>query len=162
MAGLVEDGKWYPRLVSLAGCLCNELEAAGIQTCFCGVVPGTSPDLSRVFDESTGMGWVRLVQIEPLMTRATANQCLNPVSAQVEVGYAGCFPIEEDGNPLSMEDELDATRLVTAGMEASRRAIYCCDWGAEKGSVRQGRWVPGGPEGGIVWSLWTFGIEDYG
>ena len=162
MAELREDPVWYPRLVALAGCLDNELAEAGLDTCFSGVVTGTSTDLSRVFDEDGGMAWVRLVDINPLPTQtAGSNLCSMPLIGQIEVGYGDCFPVAEQGYALSVEQELDATRRVMAAVNASWRAIFCCDWGAEKGSVTQPRWTPGGPEGGAVWSTWVFSLEHY-
>ena len=60
MAELREDPRFYPLLVKLAGCLCNELADAGLETCFCGVVGGASVDISRVNPDDGGIGWVLL------------------------------------------------------------------------------------------------------
>lgn len=163
---LREDTLFYPLLVTLAGCLCTELEQAGLETCFCGVTSGASVDISRVSPENGGMGWVRLASIVPSMQQAASggagglNLCTPQLSAQIEVGYADCYPIDADGLALSLEDELDAVRRHMAGAQAAYRAAFCCDWlRNSKRRLSQGSWAPGGPEGGVLWSTWTMSVE---
>lgn len=162
---LREDTRFYPLLVKLAGCLCNELEASGLETCFCGVTSGNSVDISRVSPESGGMGWVRLTGIAPYQqvsgtATGAASLCSPRLSAQIEVGYADCYPIDDDGLALSLEDELDAVRRHMAGSEAAFRAAFCCDWLSNaRRRLTQGGWAPGGPEGGVLWSTWNLSVE---
>lgn len=162
MATLREDKRFYPLLVKLAGCLCNELAEAGLETCFCGVVGGTSVDISRVSPEDGGVGWVRLSTIAPIYDQtgvAPSTLCGVRMRARVEVGYADCYPINDDGSPLSLEDELDAVRRHQAGAEAAFRAAFCCDWVDNKRRLTPGEWLPGGPEGGVLWSAWNVEVE---
>lgn len=157
---LVEDQTFYPRLVRLAGCLCEELAAAGLETCFCGVVVGDSIDMSRIFEDNSGMGWVRLAGALPSASQAgIVNPCVAQFQATIEVGYAECIAIPDEGESMSLEDELEGARRLMAGMAATRRAAMCCDWGASKKALSPASWAPGGPEGGVIWGTWQFTLE---
>lgn len=161
---LREDTLFYPLLVELAGCLCTELGEAGLETCFCGVVAGDSIDISRVGPDTGGMGWVRLSTIAPGVSNQTGAANVGPCNsqfiAQIEVGYAECYPINEMGESLSLEQELEVTQRIMAGTAAARRAAYCCNWaGKNKRRLQAGEYTPGGPEGGVVWGTWTVGVE---
>ena len=159
---IVEDRAFYPRLVALTGCLCNELQQAGLTTCFCGLVVGNSVDLSRLFDEDSvgGMGWVRMVGIAPGASVVPGQSVCNfPLSATIEVGYAECITVPGADDVLSIDDELDGVRRMMAAMAATRRAAMCCDWGVSKRAISPSTWTPGGPEGGVVWGTWQFTME---
>ena len=157
---LVEDKTFYPRLVRLAGCLCEELAAAGLETCFCGVVVGASVDLSRPFDGDGGMGWVRLAGALPSASQTgIVNPCVAQFQATIEVGYAECISIPDSDEALTLEEELEGARRLMAAMAAARRAAMCCDWGASKKALSPASWAPGGPEGGVIWGTWQFTLE---
>lgn len=161
---LREDNRFYPLMVALAGCLCDELEEAGLRTCFCGPIAGNAIDLSRVSPENGGVGWVRLVGIMPKMDESQARggiMCGMSLQAQIEVGFADCYPINDDGLPLSLDQELEATRRVMAGAEAAYRAAFCCDWAGRNAQrrVTPQAMMPGGPEGGVMWATWSLLLD---
>lgn len=160
---LREDTEFYPLLVELAGCLCTQLEAAGLETCFCGLVTGSSVDISRVHPDTGGQGWVRLASIGPLPNTQTGVSNVGPCGTQflatIEVGYADCYPINDMGESLSLEQELEATQRLMAGAAAAKRAAYCCGWVKNKRRLQAGEFAPGGPEGGVIWGTWTVSVE---
>lgn len=140
MAALVEDTIVYPTLISLAACLCYEMEAAnGPSLCSCGLVTGeVALDYCHGGCDGTGCGgqaWVRftdayLSSTFPLQNSDLAN-CKAPLAFTLEVGVARCAPLGENSavngySPPNTAQNVAAVRLQLADMAAMRRAIQCC------------------------------------
>lgn len=157
MAGVMrEDSRFWPLLTELASCLCAEIAAAGLpEPCFCGVVPGDAMALDYCTDcgEKCGMAWVRVVSMNVADVGIEGgNPCTAPLEATIEVGVARCAPMPDDqGNPPSMADQLEATRVMMADQAAALRAIRCCS--SRDFDVQQ--WAPAGPQGGCVGGAWS-------
>ena len=156
MSDIVEDKRIYPLLVSLAGCLCGKLAEFNIQTCFCGVVFGDTVDVTPVAEDGS-MGWVRLANIAPIEDETTGQRCQVRLGATIQVGFGTCYPIDAD--PLTVDEQLEVTRMQMSGMQASLQAILCCDWVDRGRQLQIGEYQPLGPEGGVVGGTWTLAIE---
>jgi hypothetical protein len=160
---LVVDTDIWPALNRLVDCLCTELAAAGLDTCYCGLLPGDQIAAQYV-DQRTrqGMAWVRLVGGWPYSTFPAQDSralCAGPVAFEVEIGSLFCAPAFADsrGNPPSLAAQLEAVRVQMAAMAAMRRAIVCC-LGTGKNAVL-GQYVPIGPEGDVVGGTWNVIID---
>lgn len=158
MAELKEDPFLYPAMVALAGCVCEEMGVAGLDTsCFCGVMPGAVVDGTYVMpDGGTDMAWVRLVGTA-LAESATLvrSNCNTPLDVTLEVGFGTCAVIPEGAELITVDEQLAMARRVMAGMQAAKRAILCCEWfNKYDATMRMGTWTPLGPEGGFVGGTW--------
>lgn len=156
MSAITEDRRVYPLLVSLAGCLCDKLNEFGIETCFCGVIFGETVDATPISEEGA-MGWVRLASILPVEDNIVGQKCQVLLAASFEVGFGLCYPIE--AGPLSVDDQLEVTRLQMSGMQAALQAILCCDWVQKGRGMQVGEFSPMGPDGGVVGGAWTVAVE---
>jgi hypothetical protein len=171
MAEFREDPSIYPALVALSGCLCNELAASGLPTpCFCGVLPGANVPMAYCGEcvagvsDANGCGgqaWVRLEQVFPSVifpTPAENTVCNTGLVASIEIGVLRCMQvIEESGEAPSLDEQVRATRLQLADMQAMRRAVLCCDWRADSDlQLLLTSYTPVGPEGGCVGGTWSF------
>lgn len=159
-----EDYWVYPRLVDLATCVCEELNASGLpQTCFCGVIPGGL----AAFDYCTcqgacGQAWTRLVTAYPSVNfpnQSLSATCDQPLAFVIEVGIVRCAPVSnKDGVPPSVSAQLEATRLQMADMAAMVRAIKCCmghDEDDEDLDYALGVYTPTPPGGGCLGGTWS-------
>lgn len=160
---LVTDTEAWPTMLRLVDCLCTELAAAGLDTCYCGVLPGALIAAQYV-DQRTrqGMAWVRLSGAWPYSTFPSADntaQCLAPIAYEIEIGSLFCAPAFADsrGTPPSLAAQLEATRVQMAAMAAMRRAIVCC-LGTGK-TAALGQYIPIGPEGDVVGGTWTVTVD---
>lgn len=166
-----QDVRFWPQMVLLADCLCAEIAASGLPgVCFCGVLAGDSVPLDYCTEcdgGGCGMAWVRLSAVTPLGSEATAttgtgtfNTCTMPLVATVEVGIARCAPMpNEDGEPPTLAEQLDAAQLQAADMAASVRAIRCCE-GIDQKALVLAQWVPLGPDGGCLGGVWSFTTQE--
>ena len=172
MAEFREDPDIYPALVALSACLCAELTASGLPTpCFCGVLPGANVPMSYCgecggFSDAKcgGQAWVRLDSVFPstiFPSPADTTQCSTGLAASIEIGVLRCMQVmEEGGEAPSLDEQVRATRLQMADMQAMRRAVMCCDWRADPDhKILLTTYVPVGPEGGCVGGTWTFMVE---
>lgn len=166
---LVEDFLIYPKMVQIAGCLCSELEAAGISTCFCGVLPGGEAVLDFCGGEDGGcdaagcggQAWVRLTQAYPSTSfpdpDVVASNCNGGITFELEVGFSHCAPMpDSDGTPPTVGEQLEAVRIQMAGMAAMRRAISCC-WGNrdDEPEFLLGAYTPQPVSGGCISATWS-------
>lgn len=155
--GYVEDDAIWPLMVQMQQCLCETLTARGLMPgdCFCGILPGDNV----VWDYSTGMAWVRLVDAYPSTTFPSANttprvSCSAMLVATLEVGLLQCAPgMSADGSPPTQAEQFEASRLQMAGMRAVQQAIACCDFDL----VVLGTYTPTGPQG-LVGGSWQINV----
>lgn len=158
------DRRVTPHLVALAGCVETQLKSANLVTCFGGVVSGDGVDMSEI-GESGAMWWVRLANLTVTAPGGEGNgtpACKPVFLANVGVGYATCYPINEDGRAMSEEQQLASSDLVHAAMMALYRAMACCDWyatGSGIGRIAVVTWTPSGPNGGVLGGEWLLQIE---
>lgn len=168
MSVIVEDAlrvdtDIWPTLNRLVDCLCTELAEAGLDTCYCGLLPGQLIAAQYVNHKTRqGMAWVRLNGAWPYTqfpSFNTAAQCAAPVAFEIEIGSLFCAPVFADsrGNPPSLAAQLEAVRVQTAAMAAMRRAIVCC-LGTGKTAVL-GQYQPIGPEGDVVGGTWMVTVD---
>lgn len=170
MAEFREDTEIYPAMVALSGCLCAELTASGLPTpCFCGVLPGANVPMAYC-GECTGVSgangcggqaWVRLDTGFPSVifpSPAETTVCNTGLVVGMEIGVLRCMQtMEEGGEAPSLDEQVRATRLQLADMQAMRRAVMCCDWRRDPDSqLLLSTYTPVGPEGGCVGGTWTF------
>jgi hypothetical protein len=160
-----EDKVFYPIMLEAASCLCQQISAAGLpEPCFCGVLAGATVVLDYCGDcggGRCGQAWVRLSESYGSTTfpdPAVNPTCAAPLAAVLEFGIARCAPVGDDqGNPPSLGDQLDTARLVTADMQAIRRAIACCMGHREH---VLGSYTPLGPVGGCVGGTWPVTVSE--
>jgi hypothetical protein len=158
------DRRVTPHLVALAGCVGEKLEQSGIVTCWGGVVAGDSLDLSEIGEDGAAW-WVRLANLTIGAPGGQANgtvTCKPIMLANIGVGYATCYPISPDGEPLTPEQQLSLSDLVHAAMMALYRGMACCTW--HQGNVGVGQvtvvtWTPQGPQGGVLGGEWLLQFE---
>lgn len=160
----------WPLLAELASCLCAELESSGLpSTCFCGVFPGAAAPFDYCGPGCSGGGcgqaWTRLSQASPSSSFPASDifrigNCASPLAFEAEIGIARCAPMpDERGNLPSLSNQLDASRLQVADMQAMRRAVQCCAKASRK-DMMLGSYIPFGPEGGCVGGIWTVAISE--
>lgn len=163
---LIPDTRILPVLTRLTGCVETEVTAAGFNPCFLGLVSGVMTDSTHVSDTSGPMFWVRMGEITPVVREGQPNvmSCNVGMEVEVEVGFLTCYPVEADGSPLSVEQNLAVTAEVHAAMMALHRAINCgCAWvtapNGRKVVYDVTSWVPAGPLGGVVGGAWSMRIS---
>lgn len=149
-----QDAPVFGAMVALQQCVCEEITKRGLPSvCFCGVVPGQI----AVHDfAEEGMAWVRMANAFPATTfpsqDLTLRNCAAPLAYQFEVGIVRCVEVDDDGEPPTVEQQFEATRLQMADMEAMRVAIQCCLPNADK---ILGNYTPFGPQGAVIGGWWT-------
>jgi hypothetical protein len=150
-------------MVALAGCIGAKLEESGIVTCWGGVTMGDGVDLSEIGTDGA-MWWVNIGPIgvgNQDGTRSANTTCKPTIYVSATVGYTTCYPINEDGQALTSQQQIVLTDLVMAARAALYRGISCCDW---KGSYGIGEvvvttWTPQGPQGGVLGGQWTVQVQ---
>jgi hypothetical protein len=153
-----DDSSFFPRLLALQQCLCDEITARGLPApCFCGVIHGNlvPADYCDTGLAGNGMAWVRLVGIAEVQGQdpTQASMCGSPLEAVVEVGILRCaITLHEDGTPPTEVEQFEAARLAAADMAASLAALRCC---INKKDVKVMAWQPLGPDGGCTGGAWT-------
>lgn len=146
-------------LPDLAACLKAQMQEAGLpETCFIGVIPGSSltADYTGDCEDACGVAWVRIPTYYPSQTVGRADDTLGNcgvgLGADIEVGILRCLPMEED--PMTEAEALAAYQLQIRDAEAARRAIVCCTTLRPKDYIL-GSYTPIGPLGGLVGGSWT-------
>ena len=159
------DKRITPHLVALAGCVETKLRESGIETCWGGVTTGDGVDLSEIGTDGA-MWWVNTgpISVGSADGRTGAPTCKPTWYVNASVGYATCYPISEDGDALSPQQQLVLTDLVHAAMMALYRAIACCDWQGTYGigEVVVTTWTPQGPAGGVLGGQWGVQVQILG
>jgi hypothetical protein len=151
------DTALYPQLVKLLGCIDAKMDECEIELCYLGIPSGVTVDLSPV-SASGSMAWVRVVTLFPV-TLPELQRCNIQIQAQISVGFATCYSINEDGTPLSAEQDMVLSEHVMSLQSALLNAITCCDWPTSRRAVSVGSYEPIGPTGGAVGGSWNVGIE---
>lgn len=157
------DRRVTPHMVALAGCVENKLKESGIATCWGGIVTGDGVDLSEI-GESGAMWWVNIAAVAVGNTdgsRSGKPSCKPTWFVTATVGYATCYPINDNGEALEPKQQLDLSNLVNAAMMALHRAVSCCDWKDSYGvgEVVVLSWTPQGPMGGVLGGQWTVQVQ---
>lgn len=147
------DTVFWPFLLDLRSCLCNELAVSAPEQslCLCSVVPGV-PDFAGVVN-GKGQAWVRLVSVfpssSPPAVDTTMTNCDAPLAATVEVGVVRCSPVA--GTRQVPQDAWEASaELVMSDMMAIYRAICCTGR-----TIYRSSYTPYGPQGGVVGGFWS-------
>ena len=149
----------WPTMNRLVDCLCTELSLAGLDTCYCGVLPGDQIAAQYVNHKTReGMAWVRLSTAWPYTSFPNLDQtavCGADLAYELEIGSLFCAPAFADsrGRPPTLVAQFEATQVQVAAMAAMRRAIVCC-LGTGRNAVL-GTYTPVGPTGDVVGGTWT-------
>jgi hypothetical protein len=160
---MVEDRSLWPTIAALTACLCRQIVDDGLPVvCICSPMPGEIIATDYV-TEDAGMAWVRMESGYPSTAFPAPSgiaACDAPLAFGLELGIAYCAPMPDDeGNPPSMNEQFDATRLQLAGMNTIRRAILCC-FPSKARDVVLGTYQPLGPEGGVVGGFWSISVAE--
>lgn len=154
----------YQRMTDIAACLCAQIEIDDVPgVCFCGVVTGDVmvADSAGDCDTVCGMAWVRLVNAQPVagvgVPSETAGNCTSEVGFDLEVGILRCIRIPEDGEPLTVEEQAEATELQMDDALLIRRALVCCESMSTKDFILRG-YTPMGPLGGLYGGAWLISV----
>lgn len=170
------DNSIFSQLAEIATCLCAKITENELPpVCYCGIIAGAVPydaqgigdgcydEDGNEFDDAEGCGqaWVRLVAAYPStavgVADITPGNCQKGFGFDIEVGITRCFPIEEKGGSLPMEEMLAVSQLQIADMLTMQQALMCCTaFGSE--DFVMGQYAPVGPEGGIVGGTWLVSI----
>lgn len=173
MATFVDDTDFYPLMVELLGCLCDEIKERKLpEPCRCELMPGDTPVVDFGAESPCGKGngqaWVRLVgggpsgDDFPAYGAGQRVTCESRLAWEFEVGISrnesGPTTVNNRPVPPSAESQRDAVRLYAADAAAMRAAITCCF--AEKFDdvvqVALGVYTPavsGGGAGGGTWRV---------
>lgn len=151
------------RIARLVECVCEEI-AKVHPVCYCGPLFGgdTPIDFCNECDDGAcGQAWVRLVQAFPSSIFPQFDEggsCTMPLAYEWEVGVARCAPtLDEQGNPPTREQNLDAVVRQYEDMDALRRAILCC-FGVDDIDYTLGVYQPIPVQGGCnvaTWQVWS-------
>ena len=152
-----KDERIQPLLLKLLGCIDRTFEECGIETCYIGPQAGALTDLTPM-GTSGSMAWVRLVTVAPLPT-ANPVQCYTRLGAQIEIGFATCYTIAEDGSPRTQDEDIAIMVEVTNAQSALLNAILCCDWYPRPKDIEVLSWSPAGPDAGAVGGAWAVNVE---
>lgn len=155
----------YQRLFDLADCLCAQIETdERPPVCFCGVIPGEAviaDGIDGCADGLCGIAWVRLVSAQHVVGVGVrderAGNCGSEVGMEVELGILRCYPINEDGSPLSIEEQAAAAEVQFMDTDTICRAVMCCPSLQSKDFIMRG-YTPMGPLGGVVGGYWTISM----
>lgn len=153
-----------PQLVALGGAVETSLKDSSINTCYGGVLFGTSVDFTAI-GESGAMWYVRLAGLRPgLISGADTrrSKCVGAFTVTVGVGYITCYPIDDEGKPMTTDQQITLGSEVHAAMMTLWRAISCSTWNATTsgiGSVDVQQWSPLGPDGGALGGEWQVVFE---
>lgn len=164
--GYTPDRRLTPHLVALAGCVETKLKEAKIVTCYGGITSGDGVDLSEIGD-SGAMWWINVGNVtvgNADGTRSSKPSCRPTWYVNALVGYATCYPVNEDGTAMDEKQQLTLSSLVNAAMMALYRAVACCDWQGDYGvgEVVVTTWTPQGPMGGVLGGQWSVQIQILG
>lgn len=174
MSEFREDTSIYPLMVSLSGCLENELRTSGLPgVCSSAVVPGPLAILDacgscgKGRNSCGGQAWVRLDRAYPSASFPTQDaegaSCSTALVYVVEVGVARCTPVGKTSSvngyvPPTTAEYLDAARIQTADMQAMKRAIQCCLLSGEYADrgFALGQYAPITPAADCGGGIWNF------
>lgn len=143
-SGYTAEASIWPIVERLKTCFEKELNDRKLMVkCDVSIKPGALPDFSAV-----DAAWIRVASV--FQTSSFPNQ--SPVgrgvatteAALLELTVVRCIETPTRG-VLSVDKEIEASRLALADKQAMMAAIKCC-----KISERSlGGWVPFGPSGGV-------------
>lgn len=168
MPPFVEDKGAYPVMIRIAALVQEEVKKRGLPEIS---VATLQPGISTVVDY-TGNGdncaevIVNLTNAVPMSNFPvvdTQGTCATELGFQIEVAIFRCAPMMRgsQNNPIppAPEEQLEATRLHLADMQAARAAIRCAMGETDRNYVL-GAFTPYGPSGGVVGGIWvlTFGM----
>ena len=154
-----EDRIFWPLLLEVASCLCQQIQTLGLpEPCFCGVVAGAEvahDHCDGCASGRCGQAWARITEVyasTAFPELAFGATCTSPLAATIEIGILRCAPVfDAQGTPPGIGEHLEVTRLVAADMNAMRRTWACCA-GHREHVI--GAYTPVGPLGGCVGGTW--------
>jgi hypothetical protein len=142
---------------ALEACLADKFGSL----CAWGVVAGSAPSLDYCGGcegDGCGQWWIAVQSIFPFTTFPNPDdtaQCGTELGVNIQVGVARCFPVPEDGDPVTHEQHAEAFAEQMADALAMHAAIACCVTGY---TVALGTYDPIGPEGGCLGGTWTLNV----
>lgn len=145
-------------LIELADCLCQEIKKREMPTpCFCGVLPGESASFMYCNLCEGGQAWVRLIGVGTPNADIDIpmNRCIGVMAVQIEMGMVfGWLPVDADGDPKDMSDNLAAVERQTAEMDVMYHVLTCCNLTMDETMSNLG-YSPVGPNGTCLGGIWT-------
>lgn len=161
-----DDVVAWPIATAIAAAIPDELAARGLPTvCASDVVPGVQYAYDFCSDESEGVAWVRVATIFPSSTfplqDLTYSQLPVTLAQQYEVGLIRQAPVAANGEPPDGTDLAASAELTLADAAALAAVICSVLSGLDRGFLLD-RWLPVGPDGGVVGGLWTVTVKPRG
>ena len=124
---------------------------------------GVVPDYGFQSEEGGGMGWVRLVSVNPTITYPNADVRVKHCGRYefayiIEVGLLRPAPMIQDNDVNELviptdEENFDASMQLFDDIHYMHEAIVRLQ--GDYSDVIPGSWTPIGPEGGLVGGTWT-------
>lgn len=157
-----DDPVAFPNAAGLIDLVPAELAKRSLpETCFSGVVPGTTPALDYVYaSDCGGMAWSRVTQLYPSTNfplndqAVSAGYAVPPLAQTYELGLIRRAPVPDNGQPPAAEEQYDAGRIAMADQRALLAVI--CRWFQSRDiPFLLGAWTPVGPDGAVVGGYWT-------
>lgn len=150
-----EEARIKPRLLALLDCI--EEKFQDIELCYLGPQAGAGVDLTPIGMDGS-MAWVRVSTVSPVIV-ANPVPCYVRLGVDIEVGFATCYTINEDGSPRTAEEDLEIMDTVLNAQGLLLEAIQCCNWHDKLKDVQIVSWSPAGPDGGAVGGAWLVSVE---
>lgn len=162
MATFEDDWIAFPHAVGIV----DELKAVFAERlldipCFAGVLPGDLVSWDFVGDDCGAMSWCRVASVFPSAIGFAPDatpQAMLTFAATLELGTLRTIAVPDNGEPATVEQQYDATRLQLADMNAMVEAIcrYCS---RNEVPLLMGTYSPAGPAGAAVGGAWQFTVK---
>lgn len=153
----------------ISECLCQTLEAAGTNTCYCGIMLGQQNGPLGLMQcgekKKCAVAWVRPVSVFrsgpfPLPIEPGVQIRGARLAMEIEVGIARCYPQAQGRAEFPSEESIWGSAVtVTDDIEIMRQAILCCipkndpAWGGRL--LELGTWTPLPAEGRVAGGTWN-------
>jgi hypothetical protein len=165
MADFREDDSIYPVLLAMLECAELELEKSGLPPVgYASIQPGALPVLDHVGNgKECDEMIINVTNGFPTNGFPIIDQfgtCGSAMAFEVQLGVFRCAPVPAGKLPQNFKlptpvQQLNATRLHLADMQAMKRALACCLKNYEY-VIRT--WLPYGPAGGAVGGAWLVAV----
>jgi hypothetical protein len=152
------DTDVYPLMLALTGCLSSTLEEFGVAMCKVYPTFDDEIDMAEVGQDG-GVGYVKLLSLGPSEPERPST-CGSGVVVSFEVGLGICYPVNDDGDSLTVDQQIEVGQALVRAMQASWAAISCCEWaGDHRRHVYVDGWTGFGPSGGIIGGSWAVEVN---